>query len=58
MIRVAVCFQVQWPCLNPKYTVKKKNYKNSGIVILNQCKVTSHQTLAVCSSNPGKHDTR
>ncbi|KAG7274223.1 hypothetical protein CRUP_007660 [Coryphaenoides rupestris] len=30
--------QVQWPCLNPKYKVKKKNYKNSGIVILNQCK--------------------
>ncbi|KAJ3598611.1 hypothetical protein NHX12_002117 [Muraenolepis orangiensis] len=30
---------VQWPCLNPKYKVKKKNYKNSGIVILNQCKV-------------------
>ncbi|XP_068999899.1 copine-4-like isoform X1 [Embiotoca jacksoni] len=31
--------QVQWPCINPKYTVKKKNYKNSGIVILNQCKI-------------------
>uniref|UniRef100_A0A8C4HCS3 C2 domain-containing protein n=2 Tax=Dicentrarchus labrax TaxID=13489 RepID=A0A8C4HCS3_DICLA len=31
--------QVQWPCMNPKYKVKKKNYKNSGIVILNQCKV-------------------
>ncbi|XP_056619113.1 copine-4 isoform X1 [Triplophysa dalaica] len=31
--------QVQWECLNPKYKVKKKNYKNSGIVILNQCKI-------------------
>ncbi|XP_062254845.1 copine-4 [Platichthys flesus] len=31
--------QVQWPCLNPKYKVKKKNYRNSGIVILNQCKI-------------------
>uniref|UniRef100_A0A3Q2FRJ2 Copine IVa n=1 Tax=Cyprinodon variegatus TaxID=28743 RepID=A0A3Q2FRJ2_CYPVA len=31
--------QVQWPCMNPKYKVKKKNYKNSGIVILNQCKI-------------------
>lgn len=30
---------MQWPCLNPKYRVKKKNYKNSGIVILNQCKI-------------------
>uniref|UniRef100_A0A3P8TZF8 Copine 4 n=1 Tax=Amphiprion percula TaxID=161767 RepID=A0A3P8TZF8_AMPPE len=33
--------QVQWPCINPKYKVKKKNYKNSGIVILNQCKMHS-----------------
>uniref|UniRef100_A0A6Q2XRZ0 C2 domain-containing protein n=1 Tax=Esox lucius TaxID=8010 RepID=A0A6Q2XRZ0_ESOLU len=31
--------QVQWECINPKYKIKKKNYKNSGIVILNQCKV-------------------
>ncbi|RXM98880.1 Copine-4 [Acipenser ruthenus] len=31
--------QVQWECINQKYKVKKKNYKNSGIVILNQCKV-------------------
>ncbi|KAG9345075.1 hypothetical protein JZ751_009616 [Albula glossodonta] len=31
--------QVQWECINPKYKIKKKNYKNSGIVILNQCKI-------------------
>ncbi|KAK7879096.1 hypothetical protein WMY93_034122, partial [Mugilogobius chulae] len=31
--------QVQWPCINHKYKVKKKNYRNSGIVILSQCKV-------------------
>nr|XP_046193153.1 copine-4 isoform X1 [Oncorhynchus gorbuscha]XP_046193982.1 copine-4 isoform X1 [Oncorhynchus gorbuscha] len=31
--------QVQWECINPKYQMKKKNYKNSGIVILNQCKI-------------------
>ncbi|XP_006635592.1 copine-4 isoform X2 [Lepisosteus oculatus] len=31
--------QMQWECINPKYKVKKKNYKNSGIVILNQCKI-------------------
>ncbi|XP_073486444.1 copine-4 isoform X2 [Lithobates pipiens] len=31
--------QVQWECINPKYRMKKKNYKNSGIVILNQCKI-------------------
>ncbi|XP_078520000.1 copine-4 [Lissotriton helveticus] len=31
--------QVQWECINPKYKAKKKNYKNSGIVILNLCKI-------------------
>ncbi|XP_067851856.1 copine-4-like [Heptranchias perlo] len=31
--------QVQWECVNQKYKVKKKNYKNSGIVILNLCKI-------------------
>uniref|UniRef100_A0A8C5D911 Copine-4-like n=1 Tax=Gouania willdenowi TaxID=441366 RepID=A0A8C5D911_GOUWI len=30
---------VQWPCINSKYKTKKKNYKNSGIIILNQCKI-------------------
>uniref|UniRef100_A0A7N9CUG8 Copine 4 n=1 Tax=Macaca fascicularis TaxID=9541 RepID=A0A7N9CUG8_MACFA len=31
--------QVQWECINPKYKAKKKNYKNSGTVILNLCKI-------------------
>ncbi|XP_056376628.1 copine-4 isoform X1 [Hyla sarda] len=31
--------EVQWECINPKYKMKKKNYKNSGIVILNLCKI-------------------
>ncbi|XP_032904571.1 copine-4 [Amblyraja radiata] len=31
--------QVQWECVNQKYKMKKKNYKNSGIVILNLCKI-------------------
>ncbi|XP_046733567.1 copine-4 isoform X1 [Silurus meridionalis] len=31
--------QVQWECINPKYKLKKKNYRNSGIVILSQCKI-------------------
>ncbi|XP_055514614.1 copine-4 [Leucoraja erinacea] len=31
--------QVQWECINQKYKTKKKNYKNSGIVILNLCKI-------------------
>lgn len=34
------CFwQIQWECINPKYQVKKKNYRNSGMVILTLCKV-------------------
>uniref|UniRef100_A0A8D3E853 C2 domain-containing protein n=1 Tax=Scophthalmus maximus TaxID=52904 RepID=A0A8D3E853_SCOMX len=36
---VQIPLGVEWPCINPKYTVKKKNYRNSGIVILNQCKI-------------------
>uniref|UniRef100_A0A8C6SST7 Copine IVb n=1 Tax=Neogobius melanostomus TaxID=47308 RepID=A0A8C6SST7_9GOBI len=31
--------QIQWECINPKYQVKKKNYRNSGMVILNHCKI-------------------
>ncbi|KAK3532650.1 hypothetical protein QTP86_027459 [Hemibagrus guttatus] len=31
--------QIQWECINPKYQVKKKNYRNSGVVILTQCKI-------------------
>uniref|UniRef100_A0A8C6VS15 Copine IVb n=1 Tax=Nothobranchius furzeri TaxID=105023 RepID=A0A8C6VS15_NOTFU len=30
--------QIQWECINPKYQMKKKNYRNSGTVILNHCK--------------------
>ncbi|XP_078811094.1 copine-4 isoform X3 [Oryzias latipes] len=31
--------QIQWECINPKYQMKKKNYRNSGTVILNHCKI-------------------
>ncbi|KAI4883292.1 hypothetical protein NFI96_021022 [Prochilodus magdalenae] len=30
---------IQWECINPKYQVKKKNYRNSGVVMLTQCKI-------------------
>ena len=36
---VCVFIQIQWECINPKYQMKKKNYRNSGVVILNHCKV-------------------
>uniref|UniRef100_A0A3B5MTB6 Copine IVb n=1 Tax=Xiphophorus couchianus TaxID=32473 RepID=A0A3B5MTB6_9TELE len=31
--------QIQWECINPKYQMKKKNYRNSGTVMLNHCKI-------------------
>uniref|UniRef100_A0A3B1IYB2 Copine-4 n=1 Tax=Astyanax mexicanus TaxID=7994 RepID=A0A3B1IYB2_ASTMX len=31
--------QIQWECINPKYQVKKKNYRNSGVVMMTQCKI-------------------
>ena len=32
-------FKVSWDCVNPKYKQKKRNYKNSGVVILSDLKV-------------------
>lgn len=37
--RRASLFQVTWDCVNPKYKQKKRNYKNSGVVILSELKV-------------------
>ncbi|XP_055749439.1 copine-4-like isoform X2 [Salvelinus fontinalis] len=31
--------QMQWDCINPKYQLKKKNYRNSGVIVLNHCKI-------------------
>ncbi|XP_067281525.1 copine-4 [Pseudorasbora parva] len=31
--------KIQWECINPKYQVKKKNYRNSGMVILTLFKI-------------------
>ncbi|KAF4789219.1 Copine-7 [Turdus rufiventris] len=31
--------KVQWDCMNPKYKIKKRNYKNSGVVVLLDLKV-------------------
>lgn len=32
--------QAQWDCVNTKYKQKKRNYKNSGVVILADLKVS------------------
>ncbi|ETE69166.1 Copine-7, partial [Ophiophagus hannah] len=31
--------KIQWDCMNPKYKLKKRNYRNSGVVILLDLKV-------------------
>uniref|UniRef100_A0A8C5WTE0 Copine 7 n=1 Tax=Laticauda laticaudata TaxID=8630 RepID=A0A8C5WTE0_LATLA len=31
--------KVQWDCMNPKYKLKKRNYRNSGVVILLDLKI-------------------
>ncbi|MBN3319818.1 CPNE7 protein, partial [Atractosteus spatula] len=31
--------KVSWDCVNPKYKMKKRNYKNSGVVILSDLKL-------------------
>ncbi|KAK5915333.1 hypothetical protein CesoFtcFv8_000931 [Champsocephalus esox] len=31
--------KVTWDCVNPKYKLKKRNYKNSGVVILSNLKL-------------------
>ncbi|NXD72272.1 CPNE2 protein, partial [Eolophus roseicapillus] len=33
-------FPLEMECINPKKQKKKKNYKNSGIIIVNSCKIT------------------
>ncbi|XP_051916862.1 copine-2 isoform X2 [Hippocampus zosterae] len=37
--------QVEFECINPKKQKKKKNYKNSGIIILQFCKITRDYTF-------------
>uniref|UniRef100_A0A673W4L6 Copine 4 n=1 Tax=Salmo trutta TaxID=8032 RepID=A0A673W4L6_SALTR len=55
--------QVQWECINPKYQIKKKNYKNSGIVILNQfklpfdCHLSSQVAIDFTASNGDPHNS-
>uniref|UniRef100_A0A672ZIU1 Copine-2 n=1 Tax=Sphaeramia orbicularis TaxID=375764 RepID=A0A672ZIU1_9TELE len=37
--------EVEFDCINPKKQKKKKNYKNSGIIILKSCKITRDYTF-------------
>lgn len=38
-VSLLLCSKVTWDCVNPKYKQKKRNYKNSGVVILSELKV-------------------
>ncbi|XP_044276818.1 copine-6 [Varanus komodoensis] len=37
--------EVKWECINHKYQEKKKHYKNSGYIVLTQCKVEKVHTF-------------
>ncbi|XP_061825837.1 copine-2 isoform X2 [Nerophis lumbriciformis] len=37
--------KVEFECINPKKQKKKKNYKNSGVIILKSCKITRDYTF-------------
>ncbi|KAM7396198.1 hypothetical protein PAMP_019255 [Pampus punctatissimus] len=37
--------EVEFDCINPKKQKKKKNYKNSGIIIVKSCKITRDYTF-------------
>ncbi|KAJ8271411.1 hypothetical protein COCON_G00102700 [Conger conger] len=39
MQRIGTGSKVSWDCVNPKYKLKKRNYKNSGVVILSDLKL-------------------
>lgn len=43
-----VPLKVTWECINPKYKLKKKNYKNSGLVILSDLKVRVWECIELC----------
>lgn len=38
--------QAQWDCVNAKYKQKKRNYKNSGVVVLADLKVSLGPALS------------
>ncbi|XP_010842291.1 PREDICTED: copine-7-like [Bison bison bison] len=45
--------QAQWDCVNSKYKQKKRNYKNSGVVILADLKVSLSPGCRPSPAHPG-----
>ncbi|XP_053740835.1 copine-2 isoform X4 [Synchiropus splendidus] len=37
--------EVEYDCVNPKKQKKKKNYKNSGLIVVRSCKITRNYTF-------------
>uniref|UniRef100_A0A7N5K776 Copine-6-like n=1 Tax=Ailuropoda melanoleuca TaxID=9646 RepID=A0A7N5K776_AILME len=45
MLQASSGGEVKWDCINQKYQEKKKNYKNSGYIVLTQCKMEKVHTF-------------
>ncbi|XP_053120078.1 copine-6 isoform X2 [Hemicordylus capensis] len=45
MLQAASGEEVKWECINHKYQEKKKHYKNSGYIVLSQCKMEKVHTF-------------
>ncbi|XP_039194015.1 copine-6 [Crotalus tigris] len=45
MLKASSGDEVKWECINHKYQEKKKNYKNSGYIVLTQCKMEKVHTF-------------
>jgi hypothetical protein len=48
------CPQAQWDCVNTKYKQKKRNYKNSGVVVLADLKVRCGPAPRTLSAGRGQ----
>ncbi|KAH0626159.1 hypothetical protein JD844_000960 [Phrynosoma platyrhinos] len=45
MLQASTGDEVKWECINHKYQEKKKHYKNSGYIVLTQCKMEKVHTF-------------
>ncbi|KAL8177188.1 UNVERIFIED_CONTAM: Copine-6 [Gekko kuhli] len=45
MLQASTGEEVKWACINHKYLEKKKHYKNSGHIVLTQCKMEKVHTF-------------
>jgi len=43
LLSPSLSLQVEFDCINPKKQKKKKNYKNSGVIVVKSCKVRKEE---------------